>query len=417
MGFRTCSSFLLSLFTLCLSVSLNAQTEDPFGLERNPGHVDLVQQKKPIESGKVKEFKEKLQGVQDSFAKMAVREAAMRESVGRMREQVDLYKAARGGKKIDVRLKELHAEFNAEKTAIELELSQLRSDRELLKKKVESLYIEKTKAEETARKAVGKRNEMHQTLFEELLYSELADRQELALNHLLACFDKYGEGQELPVDVRKPEILRRLSRLTESDNSKVKLQASRCLFASKRDSAIEMGIQFGQYWRPVEIVKADAETQMIWAALQEKCFFDFEDSPLVDLVEEVQQKYRVHFRLDTEVNESTLVTYVSHNRTLEATLLGVLDELELSYAVIDGEIQVMKKTNPKVRVSRTYNVRGLISDKTDIKTLVKVAEQAAGKAPVELMAVGTDVIVAKAGEADQLRISEKLGSLASPAKW
>ena len=95
----------------------------------------------------------------------------------------------------------------------------------------------------------------------------------------------------------------------------------------------------------------------------------------------------------------------------------MLDELELSYTVIDGEIQVMKKTNPKVRVSRTYNVRGLISDKTDIKTLVKVAEQAAGKAPVELMAVGTDVIVAKAGEADQLRISEKLGSLASPAKW
>ncbi len=417
MGFRISSSFLLSLFTLCLSASLNAQTENPFGLEPNPGPVDVVRPKKPIESEKVKQFKEKLQSVQDSFAKMAVQEAELQEVIGQMREQVKVYQAERGGKKIDVRLAELHAEFNKERLALWLELSQLRSDRELLEKKLDSLYDEKTKAEETARKAVDKRNEMHQKLFEELLNSELADRQGLALNHLLACLDKYGEDQELPVDVYTPEVLRRLSRLTESDNSTVKLQASRCLFAVKRDSAIENGIQFGQYWRPLEIVKADAETQMIWAALQEKCFFEFQDSLLVDLIEEVQHKHNIRFRFDPEVNESTLVTYVSHNRTLETTLLGVLDELKLSYAVIDGEIQVMKKTNAKVRVSRTYNVRALISEKTDIKSLIKVAEQAVGKAAVELTTVGTDVIVAKAGEADQLRISEKLGSLAAPAKW
>lgn len=430
MNWRIGYSIPLPLFLLmCFSVSLAAQThDDPFGVEiENPfgdgtkqvpqaPQVDAAQST-DVNIDKVKAFNEQMQIVQDSFAKMAKHEAALSEIVRRLLDEAELQRLANGDKKVDEGLKDLQAKFNEKMKGLETQLAVMRSNEKLLKEKIASLQQENSQAKKVAEEAVANRNDMHQTLFEELLNSDLEDRQQLALNHLLACLDKYGQGEKLPVNAYTPEVLRRLSRLVESDDSNVRLQASRCLFSFKPDSAIEMGIQFGPRWRPLEAAKADIETKKIWERLAEKIYIELEDSPLVDLIEDMQQNYRISFRLSPDIDSAMSITYKSNDRTLETSLFDLLDKYDMSFAVIDGEIQVMKKTNAKLRTVRTYRVSGLISEKTDIQTVMKVAQQAVGKSPVEITVMGTDVIVAKGLEADQRRISEGFGTLAPPAKW
>jgi hypothetical protein len=289
----------------------------------------------------------------------------------------------------------------------------IRRENELLKQKCDSLINEKSELDQS----VSKKNEMHQRIFEKLLNSKESAQQQIALQHLMACLDQEGVSSDmLSLDVGKPEIFRRLSRLVESDDAKIQIQAARVFTAISRSSVIEMGFQFGPTWEPTSRFDTPEEAK-IYRALKEPVDLDHDERLLEDMVEELQQRYGVHVALSKEVSGRTLITFKAMGLEFDGVLARMLDKYELAYRVMDDQIVIMKKTDNRLSKSETYNVRGLLSEKLDIDGLIKLITGDVGANTVSVNAVDQHKLVIKGTENDHRRVGQFLGSLAKPAKW
>lgn len=304
--------------------------------------------------------------------------------------------------------------------ALESEIKNLRQqhaeihrENKLLKQKCDSLIKEKSELEQS----VSKKNEMHQRIFEKLLSSEDSAQQQIALQHLMACLDQERVSSNmLSLEVGKPEIFRRLSRLVESDDAKIQIQAARVFSAISRPSVIEMGFQFGPTWEPTS--RSDtAEEARIYRALKQLVNLDHDEVSLEEIVDEVQYEYGIPVTLSNEVSGRTLVTFKASVRELDGVLARMLDKYDLAYRVMDDQIVIMKNTDNRLSKSETYNVRGLLSEKLDIDGLIKLITIDVGANSVSVNAVDQHRLVIKGTENDHRRVSQFLGSLAKPAKW
>ena len=304
--------------------------------------------------------------------------------------------------------------------ALESEVKKLRQEHaeilrenELLKQKCNSLIDEKSELEQS----VSKKNEMHQRIFEQLLNSQESAQQQIALQHLMACFDQERVSENvLSLEVGKPEIFRRLSRLVESDDARIQLQAARVFTVLSRSSAIELGFQFGPTWEPTSRFDSEEESR-IYRALKRHIELDYDEQVLEEIVDEVQSWFGIPVTLSKEVNGRTLVTFKATNLELGAALTRMLDKCELAYRVMDDQIVIMNKTDNRLNKSETYNVRGLLSEKLDIDGLINLITVDVGADNVSVHAVDQHKLVVRGTENDHRRVSRFLGSLAKPAKW
>ncbi len=303
--------------------------------------------------------------------------------------------------------------------ALESEIKKLRQqhaeihrENELLKQKCDSLINEKSELEQS----VSKKNEMHQRIFEQLLNSQESAQQQIALQHLMACLDQERvSGDMLSLEVFKPEIFRRLSRLVESDDAKIRIQAARVFTVISRSSAIEMGFQFGPTWEPTS--RFDTEESMIYRALKQPIDLDYDEQVLEEIVDEFQSWFDIPVTLSKEVSGRTLVTFKASGLELDGVLARMLDKYDLAYRVMDDQIVIMKNTDNRLSKSETYNVRGLLSEKLDIDGLIKLITIDVGANTVSVNAVDQHRLVIKGTENDHRQVSQFLGSLAKPAKW
>ena len=304
--------------------------------------------------------------------------------------------------------------------ALESELKKLRQqhaevlrENEILKQKCNSLINEKSELEQS----VSKKNEMHQRIFEQLLNSQDSAQQQIALQHLMACFDQERVSDNmLSLEVGKPEIFRRLSRLVESDDAKIQIQAARVFTVISRSSTIELGFQFGPTWEPTGRFNTEAESR-IYSALKRPVDLDYDEQVLEEIVDEIQSWFDVPVTLSKEVNGRTLVTFKGSGLELDAAFSRMLDKCDLAYRVMDDQIVIMKKTDNRLNKSETYNVRGLLSEKLDIDGLINLITIDVGADNVSVNAVDQHKLVVRGTENDHRRVSRFLGSLAKPAKW
>jgi hypothetical protein len=308
----------------------------------------------------------------------------------------------------------------------------IRRENEILKQKCNSLINEKSELDQS----VSKNNEMHQRIFETLLNSDDSTQQQLAVKHLIACIDqedaqqafldefrrKYGDGftapaqhEQLSLDTNKPEILRRLTQIVDTD-SDFQFLTARALSAVSRDSAINLGFQFGPNWEPTSRHDSPQEAK-IYQVFRKPVSLHYEETLLDEIVEEFQERFGVHVVLSDDVNGQTKIIFRASMLEFDGVLARMLDKYDLAYRVLDDQIVVMKKSDDRLGKSETYNVRGLLTTKLDIGGLVKLIVQNSEADSVSVNAVDQNRIVVKGTEADQRRVGQFLGSLAKPGKW
>ncbi|MFK7765739.1 MAG: hypothetical protein AB8B55_00760 [Mariniblastus sp.] len=429
---RIFSTLLPICVILMATVSLHGQVnlEDPFGsLGSQPApadsgsaspfglrtQTDSPNAKESPTNPKVQKFEEQMNLLTEQYSKMIRNEAALLEMVDRLQRDLDLKKLEKAAGPGDATVKETFLAYKAKFRALSNQLREVELRNAALIKRVNTLEESAAKDKAAAKKALTNRNEMHQVLFASLLNSDDAAQQELALVHLFSCIDKYG--RENPVTIYTPDLLRRISELTDSKSATVKGLASRCLFTTKPDTAIELGIQFGPDWKPLEYAKASVNTHRIFSAMDEEAWFDFEETPIREITEEIQQKYNLPIRFESAVDTDLAITFKTSGVPLGLSLAGLLEKYKLGFAIIDDQIVVMKDSNPKLMVTRTYNVRGLAGKKLDLEKVVTMVKQSLGQSNVGLTSLSEHIFIATASESDQIRIGKRLAKITPSPKW
>jgi hypothetical protein len=412
---------LLLLISVPLTFSFAQEDQNPFGdpsstdpfADDSPAVAGKDRQAAPPESEQLKAFRSQIQEIEQKYTEMVLRESALTESLGKVLKERKLNRLRNADGELDDNIKETVEQLRRSRNQI-AELAQMN---ELLKKRIGALESETSEHKLRAQEAVANRNEMHQALFESLLLSENRTHQQMALEHLFACGDKY-EAAKVPINIYSPKLLKQVSQLTSSDSEEVKRLASRCLFGFKPDYAIAAGIQFGPLWRPLEHSKANLNTQRIHQMLDHVCDFVFEEEPLADLVDMLKNQFAVGFRLGEGVDEEMLITYDATNRSLFLNLSGMLEKHKLGFVISNDEVVILKETDPALKVLATYNTAGLSSlAQIETEKAMQLLKKSFESDPVELTLIGENLFTAKASAVHQRKIQKTLGNLAPPAKW
>ena len=395
--------------------------ENPFGppAKTTPANKDPQSQTETVsfESERLKKLRSQLQSIEKEFAHLATSEAALRGSLERVVEDHKLDRLKGPGGELDEKIEDTIMSYRMRHEAFRDEIDQLKRVNSTLKDHIKKLEESEAENKLRADKAEKNRNEMHQALFERLILSDDATLQQVAFEHLIACGAKY-QPSEFPIDVYTVKMLKRISELTDSDSESVKQLAARSLYTFKQDSAIELGIQFGPFWRPLEHHRTDFNTRRIYQTLGQPFDLVYDESPLWEIVDDLKRSCAFEIRTAADVDEKLAVSYDSAGRTLFSSLKGMLEQEKLAFAVIDEEIVIMKDTNPKLNVMATYNIAGL-SSLADLKTdkVLKMLEQALDSKAGDITSLGGDMFTAKTSEANQREIQKFLGNLAPAAKW
>ena len=302
-------------------------------------------------------------------------------------------------------------------TALKTEIAALIATNDALKARVIELEATKGDLETKLEEAPAKADEMHQSLFDSLLFSEDTAHQEFALKHLIACIEKY-EATKRPVSLHSVDVHRRLKLLSSSKEKTVREMAAGCLYIFHPSDAARLGIQFGSRWQSLEQVSSDVNTNRIFNALAMPCDLVYDAVPLEEVVEELKMHYGVSVRLAEGIDRKQEVSYDSVGRTLLSSLAGLLESKKLGFAVSDEEIVIMKTTDPKLKAVATYNVSGLdLLAKIKTEQILKMLQEEFTDEGVEFAKVGEHLITAKTDLKRQRQIQERIATLVPATKW
>jgi len=416
-------SILLICALLFLNCNLYAQylddPHDPFRLGKKVTKpVSVTTNRKDVESEKLRAFNADIERFQTEYANMLKREGALIANLEKLVEDNRMGSLLKKYDNADEALKARIAELTEKLRSSELQIGQLTNRNNAMKTQIKQLQNSEAKAKETAAAAKNNRNQMHQKLFETLLNSDDVQQQELALTHLFECGNKHPITEGEPINLYSPALLRRIRQLTDSDSASVKQLAARGLTLFDPSMAIELGIQFAPKWRPLEFVKASDETARLLNFLEAYGDFEYVDALLQDVVEEIRDHYGIPIRISKNLDAlDTSITHSVTNVTLGSFLREMLEEHRLGYVITGGGIVIMKNTNPKLAVTKSYNVRRLFEDNLGVAKVVELLERSFEQDSIELTVLTDHVISAKASESNHQLIEAKLGSLAPTASW
>lgn len=410
---RSTSSLIPLLLPIVFGSACLAQ-DDPFAV---PGRRTAPVEKKsqpssPIEENEqLKSFRAQLAKIEATYVKMATKNESFLARVEALQKENDLNRL-RGA--VDDEVKDVFNELQKTIDRQKSSLATLINTNDLLKERIKSLMQSEAESREIAKEATENRNQMHQQLLETLLISEDSVQQELAIKHLIECSEKYDRP---PVSISGAKMLRRIAALTKSDSPNVRSRAATCLWLLHPNSARELGFQFGSKWRPLEYSKASAKTVQIYDELDKPVDMAYDESPLKEIIGDIQMDFGISVRLAPEIDAEQLMTYKSVGRPVFQTLSDLLSPKKLGFAIVDEEIRILKETDPALVVNATYNVAGLNS-MADFKTedLLKALEESFSGKDVKFLKIGDFAISAKTTERTQRQIQEKIASLA-PSFW
>lgn len=271
----------------------------------------------------------------------------------------------------------------------------------------------KRQAEESAKLP----EELHQELFDSLLFSDANAQQELALKHMVGCIEK-SRAKNHHVSIYSVEVNQRLKFLTESEVETVKEMAAACLWTLNPDDALEIGFQFGARWKPLEHVKTDMNTRRIHDALARPFDLLYDETPLWEILDELKRDIRTEIRLSEGIDEEQEVSYESSGRTLLNSLSGLLESKKLGFTIKDEEIVIVKNTSSELESVATYNVSGLDS-MAQIKReeVIKLLEEVHADDGVKFSTVGKHLFTAKTDLKTHRKIQETIAGLVPPPKW
>ena len=382
-----------------------------------PKSKPVVDSGEASDNEQVKDFAAKITQLQEEYARMVARERELLNTISRLSDLAETGRLLRTNDgDANAALEQKINQLQAKARTLAMEIQHVTEQNKLLKSAINQSQASEAKAKEAAEKAAHHRNEMHQALFETLIESNDSAQQELALVHLFKCVDKYPQDEEFPINIYKPNLLRRISLLADSESEKVRGLAAKCLFEFTTETAVEMGIQFAPTWHPLEYFRSSVDTLRIHQSLKHRCAMHYAEVPLVEVIEDLQRHYNMPFRLGPNVDPKTPITYENRNQSLASSLTALLGD-RMGYAIVDETIVIMKSSNPGLQVSRTYNVQRLLSDKVDLKKIFAIIQQELGSDAVKLTEVNDHVFVSQTSEPNQHRIQQQLGTLAPQANW
>jgi hypothetical protein len=110
-----------------------------------------------------------------------------------------------------------------------------------------------------------------------------------------------------------------------------------------------------------------------------------------------------------------LVTYKADGVELADGLAQILDQANLAYRVIDNRMLIIKNSDKRLRGVETYNVRGLLTEKLDIESMISLIKET-DELSVSIKAIDEHRMVVTASAVDQRRVGKILGALAKPSK-
>ena len=310
------------------------------------------------------------------------------------------------------------AELKARLREANKSLAFIKIENKILKEEIKDIETTNDELRMRTAQAETTRDEMHQALFERLFLSAEPAQQQLALEHLFSCGDKYPPN-ELPINVYTAKLLKRMSQLTDSESTEVKMLAAKSLFTFKPEVAIGAGIQFGPSWKPVGYFDGDMNTRRILASMEDSpCPMIYDEDPLVDVIADQRQRYHIEIRLKPDVDQELLITYESSGRTLFNAFNGMLEEHKLGFAIVNEEVVIMKATDPDLIVQANYNIAGLASlAQVDTDKVIQNLKASFDSKPVEINKIGDHLFTVKATEPNQRKIQKSLGELAPTADW
>lgn len=412
------------LMALMLASPVIAQVHpNPFEVSGNqaspPNRTQEAHDTRP--AGSDTEFGKNLKQLQEEYSRMVQREQALLKTIRELadppRKPIVNRQQLPNVQQLPSASRDRILELEDQNRVLKRQVAMLTETNQRMKENLEAAMRQLVESVSLQEKAVNRRNEMHQVLFESLLNSQDAARQEVALVHLFACADKYSQGNEVPINIFEPQLLRRIGTLTDSDSERVGQLASKCLFSFSPEMAVERGIQFGPEWRPLEYYRASANTRRILAGMNEACRFEFEETPLEEVLEELRLDFNLPVKLHEGVKPRVSVTFACDSMSLATALENLLAQHNLDYVIADEQLMIIKANHPELAVNRTYNIRGLLADESDLANTIEILQQAVGNAPVQLTPAGDHVLVANTTEANHRRIQRQLGMLARQAKW
>ena len=300
---------------------------------------------------------------------------------------------------------------------LQLELKTVSQRNEALLRRANELEESETDLKLKAEQAEAIHGEMHQRLFDSLLFSDDSAVQELGLKHLVACFEKYRTAGR-SISIYSTDVSRRLKLLTSSENKTVREMSSSCLYTMQPSDAMQLGIQFGARWKPLEYAKADVNSRRIYDQLARPCDMMYDEVPLAEILQELQQDHRTSFRLALNIDAKQTATYESVGRTFFNTLSDLLETKGLGFTIKDEEIVIMDEASPDLDSTLTYNVAGLNSlAQIETAEVIKLLEQDFGLEGVEFAKIGDHLFTAKTNLKIQRKIQNRIATLVPPPKW
>jgi hypothetical protein len=142
----------------------------------------------------------------------------------------------------------------------------------------------------------------------------------------------------------------------------------------------------------VQGLSKSAREAAIAAALDQPTELDFAESPLIEVIQYLQQRHEIPIQLDGKalgdagVGTDTSITRSIKGVSLESALDLVLTELDLTWIIHDEVLFITSKSQAETMIdSRVYPVRDLVvsvpgesGNALDYDSLVEVLAQAAG---------------------------------------
>jgi hypothetical protein len=169
-------------------------------------------------------------------------------------------------------------------------------------------------------------------------------------------------------------------------------------------------------WPPAEISAAEAKIEV---ALAEATKLEFIESPLMDVIDYLQELHGISIQIDQRVlrdrgiDSSTPVTRRIKGVSLRSALTSILRELDLTFVVRDDVLLITTPDEADYGAYvEVYNIAPLLDDKHDAKQLVEILKHtidADREPPRCRISSFRDLLVLKAERRDHREVRRLLG--------
>ena len=272
-------------------------------------------------------------------------------------------------------------------SATEAKLADLERQNELLKRKLQS-YDQRFDT------VTGKSNQM----FVDMLNSSNERFHVFALENMdvLTCEWKTVAGH--------------VKRLASSTNATTKQLAIRTLIKHDAAEARKMGYQDPKHiWLPLNL--DEQSESMLHYLVNEDYSADYDETPLAEFVEVLQDEFRVNVKLHSTIDPETPITYQVRGVKLEHMLRDFAAKYEWKVIVQDQMLKIVPKTFQEESTLLVYNVAGLVQSRgMNIDRLVEyLTKNVAGDGSIS--SIGNMQFSCKAPMSKQIEIGKALAAL------